>query len=364
MKIVGGSIIALFAFDVGYEIALESLDAIVAAHRAQQLSGKKRTPPHLQYAHPPRVLLLPLGPVLFGVAAQVQATIFDFGAVSISYRWPIAPAGEGLPFRELPERAMLVAAANLEVDARRRIVTVMNDIGFAVSRPEISPLVEDYYLLVIERLDRVLRGDELLMQEASTLARALRFESAALSREHVEEAIAQRISYYECDLVVIDWNAAMIYDVDYEDAASVLELMNVELLEARHIDAQLDSRIEGFDRLMQEPSRLPLPLRMPYTTTLQELAELRIEVSILSERVDNALKLIGDLYLAKVHDAAAERFYLPEWERTIAEKLRVVGDFYGVLVDRARTAQSQALELIVIILIFVELIVAVISIGR
>jgi hypothetical protein len=33
--------------------------------------------------------------------------------------------------------------------------------------------------------------------------------------------------------VCLDWNAALIVDADYEDTANVLELLNVELLEAR-----------------------------------------------------------------------------------------------------------------------------------
>jgi hypothetical protein len=61
------------------------------------------------------------------------------------------------------------------------------------------------------------------------LARTLRFETADLSRPQQDEALAQAISYFENDLVLVDWNSAVIYDRDYEDTASVLELINVEL---------------------------------------------------------------------------------------------------------------------------------------
>jgi hypothetical protein len=42
-------------------------------------------------------------------------------------------------------------------------------------------------------------------------------------------------------------------------------------------------------------------LRALNRKAIQALAELRLESLVLTERVDNALKLIGDLYLARVH---------------------------------------------------------------
>ncbi len=367
MRILAGGITALFAFDVGFEIELDRLAELTET--AQPLTGRKRTPSHLQFARPPRVVRLSPGIELFGGTAQVLATIYDFGAVSIAYRWSLPAAsrngepGEGLPIEELPALASELAGTALEADARERVVGLIARIVGAVVRPELSPLVEDYYLMILERFDWPLDAERILADHGETIARALRFETAPLSREHVAEALSTRVSYYEHDLVVVDWNAALICDPEFEDTASVLELMNVELLEARHVDAQLDRRIDGFGALMRRNTPWPVPLRTPYLTTLHDLAELRIDSSVLSERVGNALKLIGDLYLAKIHNAAVQRFYLQEWERTIAGKLELIDDFYEVLADRAHTAQSQALELVVILLIFVELVLALIERG-
>jgi uncharacterized Rmd1/YagE family protein len=99
----------------------------------------------------------------------------------------------------------------------------------------------------------------------------------------------------------------------------------------------------------------PLPFRTPYQQAIQELTELRLDSTLLAERVDNALKLIGDLYLARVHTAATKRFYLQEWEAAIERKLDIVEDFYQLLKDRVHTAQGQTLELVVIVLILLEL---------
>jgi hypothetical protein len=168
-------------------------------------------------------------------------------------------------------------------------------------------LVEDYYLFVIEQLDPQQSADELLAQHRRDLAQALCFETEPLSRWQEEETLKQMVSYSETDLAVVDWNAAIIYDRDYEDTTRVLELLNVELLEARYIDARLDQQISAYASLVQKAPRWPFPLRTPYRRTLNELTEWRIEATVLSERVGNSLKLIRDLYLSRIHSAAGGR---------------------------------------------------------
>ncbi|HEY6330571.1 MAG TPA: hypothetical protein VI756_14635 [Blastocatellia bacterium] len=360
MQILQGQALALFAFDVGYEVILDRLSDLLAAPPVSPISQKKQTPSFLQYTRPPRVVSLGEAPPLLPGNGQVQATIFDFGAVSIAYRWPLGTPEQAFPLSELPALGQQLYATGLEADARKRLQDLLRAIQSAVVRPEKTSLVEDYYLFIIERLDQKLSAEELLRCQRQNLSQSLRLEKRPLSTEQQEEALGQRISYYETDLVVIDWNAAIIYDQDYEDTASVLELLNVELLEARYIDAQLDTRIQEYANLAQRHSEWPLPLRTPYGKAIQDLTELRVEAALLDERVGNALKLVGDLYLARVYSAGARRFYLREWESIISHKLDIIDGFYNVLNDRLRTAQNQTLEIAVIVLILVELVLALI----
>ena len=80
-----------------------------------------------------------------------------------------------------------------------------------------------------------------MAQHGPTLAQILRFETEPLAVQQQRDVLAQPLTYYQYDLILVDWNAALIYDRDYWDGANVLELVNVELFEARHIDAELDS---------------------------------------------------------------------------------------------------------------------------
>jgi hypothetical protein len=350
-----GQVIAFFAFDIGYEIDLAQLSRLTAAVPAQPISRKKQTPPYLQYTKPPHILHLGAASALQATAGTIQATAFDFGAVSLAYCWSIKP---GLPLDALPQLSRALYERSLERHALETIEQLLQQISPAVTRPGLAGLVEDYYLFLIEELNQECSAEAFLNQHRAMLAQTLRFETTPLSQAQQTDALSQSIAYYQNDLVLLDWNAAIIYDRDYEDTASVLELLNIELLEARYIDERLDTRITDYSKLIRQRSEWPFPFRTPYKQTIQELTELRIESSLLAERVENSLKLIGDLYLARLHTAAAQRFYLHEWERIIAHKLEIISEFYQLLTDRVRTAQSQTLELIVILLILVELVLA------
>ena len=355
-----GHVIALFAFDVGYEVELDKVRELLTTTPVQPLSRKKLNPNYLQYNKPPQMLHLGATPELVARPGHIQATIFDFGAVSIAYRWPIAVSGEPLALARLPQLSHDLYEHNLETHARELMDSLLQRLQPAITKPAFSALVEDYYLFVIEKFDQPLTAAELLQQHGAALAQTLRFEIKSLSGELETEALSQRMSYYTDDLALLDWNSAVIYDADYEDTVNVLELLNVELLEARYIDGQLDKRLGEYERLIRQSRKWPLPLRNPYTKAIADLAEARVESALLAERAENALKLIGNLYLARLHALGARRFYLQDWQQQIAQKLDIASEFYQVLNDRAHTAQSHTLEWIVIVLILVEVVLGLV----
>ncbi len=359
LSVTEGQAVAFFAFDLGYEISLEQVGKLLYSQPVQPLSRKKQTPNYLQYTQVPQIHPLPGGePFSASIpyGAQVQATIFDFGAVSISYRWPTANATHPMALNQLPAISRELFDSNLETRARQEVEALMQRILPAIDRPELSDLVEDYYVFVLEKFDTPILSEQLLERASSLLAQTLQFDTNRLSPAQQKEALAHAISYYDRDLVLIDWNASIIYDSDYTDTLNVLELLNVELLEARYMDALLDKRLKNYERLVQkQPRKWFFPLYIPYRHSIDELAELRIEASLLEERVDNSLKLIGDLYLARVYKAASEQFYLHTWDTSISRKLDIIANLYQLLTDRVNTSQGQTLELIIIALIVIEI---------
>ncbi len=91
---------------------------------------------------------------------------------------------------------------------------------------------------------------------------------------------------------------------------------------------------------------------------VRELSELRLDTATLRERMTNALKLVGDLYLTKIYARTAARLHLAEWQRSVDGKLELIQKISDVFTDRASTARAELLELTIIVLIAVEIVLA------
>ena len=91
---------------------------------------------------------------------------------------------------------------------------------------------------------------------------------------------------------------------------------------------------------------------------LRELGELKVEANGLFERNGNALKLVGDPYLARAYRLVAKRLYLETWIENIQRKLEVAEGVYQVVSDQASSFRTQFLELTVVLLILIEIILA------
>jgi uncharacterized Rmd1/YagE family protein len=91
---------------------------------------------------------------------------------------------------------------------------------------------------------------------------------------------------------------------------------------------------------------------------LRVLGELKVEANGLFERTGNVLKLVGDPYIARVYRLMAKRFHLETWIENIQRKLDVAEGVYKVVSDQAGSFRTEFLELIVVLLILIEIVLA------
>ena len=85
------------------------------------------------------------------------------------------------------------------------------------------------------------------------------------------------------------------------------------------------------------------------------MGQLQVENAVLFEGVNNALKLLGDQYLARVYRLVSERFHLAEWDASILRKIQTLESIYQKLADQAANRRTEVLEWIVIVLIAAEI---------
>src|SRR5947208_972509 len=121
-------------------------------------------------------------------------------------------------------------------------------------------------------------------------------------------------------------------------------------------DQQLD---DALDESYETLSRRRYGLWLPGSTRadLRRIGQLQVDNAVLFEGVNNALKLLGDQYLARVYRLVSDRFHLAEWDASILRKLQSLESIYQKLSDEAANRRTETLEWIVIVLIAVEILI-------
>lgn len=397
-----GSCLVLFAYDLGFAVDLDKAEGLLTRHaawgvgppalahgggqRATMRRGAvepvpsgaaKRAPRYFDFKPAPLRFTRPCPGVEFAgagasgdrsierTATSIEFVLFDFGAVSVAYTIPL----EGPLASLLPLSAALSDNEALLADSRRRVAELLDAIRPAVTRPELSSFVEDFNIFQVRRhtLRRVGSPSstpatlaEFGASNRALLARLLRAENSDLSPQEIDDALSCQISYTTTDAAYIDWNAALLIDADPRDAATALEFANVELLEMRHLDDRLDTALDevyrGFSPALGAlpPDRV-MGRDIP-RASLRRISALQIDAALLFEGVNNALKLLGDQYLARLYRLAGQRFHLPEWDQSILRKLATLDGIYQKLSDRRTNRRMEVLEWIIIALIAFEIV--------
>jgi Holliday junction resolvasome RuvABC endonuclease subunit len=97
-----------------------------------------------------------------------------------------------------------------------------------------------------------------------------------------------------------------------------------------------------------------------YAELARRLYTLVAEVTELTEKVDNALQVTEDVYLARIYAAALELFRVPTVSAAVDRKVSIIRDTYTALYDEAHSSRSEVLEIVILVLIAVEIVLAIV----
>jgi hypothetical protein len=346
-----------YAYDIGISLNLPSCHSrMLAAGRCSVSDRYRKAPKYFDVEPQPLTILQESAPLGFGrftALGTVSLTFYEFGVVSVGYRIPF-----NKNFGEL--RALSIEVEKNEtilVDSRNRMTATMKTLGEAIDNPLLAKRVEDYAIFEIYDFTVTVPLAKLVVDAGLPLAQILRAELQPLSGQEISDCLMHCISYGQEDITIIDWNASLIVSRDADDIRQVLEFANVELLEMRVLDGQLD---DSLDKSYYLTYKIPDVVRyIPGRTTRiqRRISRMQLESAILLERVSNAPKLLGDQFLARVYRLAALRFHLGEWNATIQRKLETIEDFYEQIRNDTSSFRLEMLDLIIIILIAIEIII-------
>jgi hypothetical protein len=358
--IAQGAFRAFFVYDVADTIDLRLLRTVRGAGvtRAPLQLRREASSEFIQYPVAPLIVRLP---DLEDYGASVRAKIFDFGVVSIRISVPYE--GDWKGFAQIGRR--LRHDAGFEALARAALDDVLAEARSALAEPH-EVLVEDYFVFDVARFEPEIEARHLTREFSGELAQLLLFEVQTLESGQQDEALRASFSYFPDDLVVVQWDAAFIYDrPDGADAImDILEYANAQLVEFRTYDARLDEELDAIYALQPGKRERRLLRGREPAERADRVRFLLVDILELTDRATNALKVIGDAYYARLYRAAAARLGLADWQGQIDAKLRSVSEIYRVLQDQAQYARSEFLEIVIIVLIAIEAIIGVLALHH
>ena len=101
-----------------------------------------------------------------------------------------------------------------------------------------------------------------------------------------------------------------------------------------------------------------------YTRAAQQVHSLFIDVNELTDRAENALKVAGDIYTARVLTLTGARMGLEQWKANVRDKLEDARRHYRFAVEQTGMARGEALELLVVLILVFELVLFVMGVMK
>jgi len=348
----------LLLYDVAEAIDLKELRELLGPRGGQvKHEFPRRTPEYVRFENPP--VVEPLDPVTLSTGEQLTCSLkyYAYAVAVVQFEVPFACDWTSL----LSQASRWMDEPEIESRARELVRQRLERIASAITRPTGQWLQEGYLVINLQEIrgagsDRPTAAD-ILSSHGPEIAQLIRGEVAPLAPRMSEETAQLSLSYYRSDLVVVGSSAALVYDRPEDALATshVLEYAKMQLLEFRYYDGLMTRLLsEAYDSLERKGNVLLSRWRLPRRA--QRLNAIRLDVMELTERVDNAIKFVSDIYYVHVYRLAAARMGVPDYRDLVEEKLRAMGRLYEFMVDQFNEARSFVLELGVAILALLDVI--------
>ena len=358
-----GEVVYIYAFDVAYEMTRQPVRELLGQPAAQfVIDATKRSPRQLFFYRPQMVRLPPLERIGPHGPVRVQRIIklLPVGAISISVRVPfeVERIEDLVAYHDLQ-----FSNGSLSDEVRRLAEEVRAELAAHYVRPNHQLAEEEAYTVFC--IESPLLDEERAALSAENWWRAHRRAVASLltqepdvehlSKQEADESTGRFLTYYQHDLVVIDWDAALIIDEarNFDETLYVMELANLQLAELEAYDRILDDSLE---RAYRDLGARPMRAR---DSTLRELREIRIDLARFSDELSNITKFFGDWHLARIYENISARFHLGDWHRTIDKKLQTLDDLYQLLNHDRINRWMLILEVTIVLLFIIDLVILV-----
>lgn len=355
-----GEVVYLYAFDVANEIRLDRAAELLAGRAAPFAARPERPAPRSVPVSQPLTVERAGPPIrVNGVPARVLVRLYDVGVVSVVVRAPVAcdSLANLFPYHT----PTLDDGRPLDALTREHRDELCRTLGDALVRPGEATQPEAYTVFTLAHLGGPRDANRWLADREREVAGLLsETPGDRLSEAQVADVLRLRRSFENADLVVIDWDAALVVDLDgcAEDELFVLELANLQLEEFRWMDRALDRYLV---RAYEDLGRLRWWAFGSGPEVLRSLRRLRVDLSRLADEVTNVTKFVGDWHLARVYQLARERFHLDQWRSSVEKRLGELDNLYTITRGDLYDRKMLWLEIVIVVFFAIDLLLLLVK---
>ena len=343
-----------YYYDIGAEIDLEVLRSRFGLPTPpREPEFRHSMPDYVRFESSPLLQTLPALTLPGGDSFGARIGYFHYGAICLELNAPFDGGWNDL----IAAAAKWPRSGELDAAADRIARELAEAAVRAIKKPARRFLREDYVVVeLLNRSGKPMLAADLLSGHGADIAQIVRGETLTLSPQERAEVLESCMSYSTGDLLVVGYGAALVHDEQPEGAVPVIQILeyaNTQLLEYRFYDELLAGVLADVYR--RSASRAGFLAYWLSGREASKLNTLRLEVMELTEKTDNAIKFLSDMFYARAYRLASSRIGVPDYRRLVEEKLMAAGEQYRFMMDKSHNRSAFILELTVVIILIVEM---------
>ena len=279
----------------------------------------------------------------------VSVRIYNFGVISIRYKIPFNSSLEALR-RFINNFDHECSKKSLD-DAR----IIFNELKNQIKHPRFFHLSKSYAFAQIEPKEGM-NCYAFKERYGNEIVSVLRFETENLSHNKKNEILETAFGYYRGDLLIIDNESALIYDNDYLDILDIFEFANMRHMELQYFDRTLDKQLNFvYER---QPYQIPLKAYIPFYGMFKfdpigELAKLRVDISVVSERLWSSIKFSNEPYYLEIYKIISKKLDFEGWQESIDKKMDVIKSILETHENRVSSIRYDIFNILIVLLILI-----------
>ncbi len=360
-----GEVVYIYAFDIAYDMIRQPVAELFGQSLQNYSIGPSKRSPRQLFFYQPQMAILPAELRHINTeAVQIQRSIkvFNVGAISIQIRVPfqVEKIVDLVGYHELK-----FAQSSIEDEVKQLAERAKQELEPYCVQP-VSHLtqIENYTVFCLHDLPH---NEDCSKFQAEDWLKTNRFEvagllteeanTAYLSEQEATESTGQYLTYYSHDLVVIDWDAALVVGEkdSLDDILHIMEVANVQLVELSAYDRLLDGSLEkAYRDLTKRRVKVGREIH-------RSLREIRVDLARFSDELSNITKFFGDWHLARIYTGLSNRFHIADWYQVIREKLKTLGDLYQLLQQDWINFWMVLLEATIVLLFILDVVLLLVG---